>query len=52
MGYVILASGMYLAGLAFFLNTSNWQSGLLLRAVPGLIGFGLMINGAKHLGLI
>lgn len=52
MGYIILASGMYLAGLAFFLNTQNWQSGLLLRAIPGLIGFGIMIAGAKYLSLI
>lgn len=52
MGYLILASGIYLSGLSFFINTQNWQSGLLLRVIPGLIGFGLMIGGAKVLSLI
>lgn len=52
MDYVILASGIYLVGGAFIMNTSNIQSGVLLRAIPGLIGVGLMLNGARALGLI
>lgn len=52
MGYIILASGIYLSAIGFFMNTQNWQSGLLLRVIPGLIGFGLIIAGAKYLSLI
>jgi hypothetical protein len=52
MSWVTLASGIYLAGYAFIMNTDNLLSGIIMRAIPGIIGIGLMINGAKSLGLI
>lgn len=52
MACVILASGIYLVTLAFIMDTPDLKSAIIMRAIPGLIGVGLMINGAKHLGLI
>jgi hypothetical protein len=52
MPYIILAAGMYQVGLSFIVNTHKLFDAIVMRAIPGLIGVGLVIYGAKALGLI
>jgi hypothetical protein len=52
VSYLALASGVYLCGFAFLINTPDFKSSLFFKLAPGLIGVGLLIHASKGIGLI
>lgn len=52
MEYVIIASGAYLISFGFFMETTNLQSSIVFRVLPGLIGVGNMIAGLNMAGML
>lgn len=49
---LVIASGVYLIGFAFIMNTKNLISALSFRVIPGFIGVGNLIAGLKLAGVL
>ena len=47
-----LASGVFLFFTAGMMTTGNWQSTILFKTIPTILGFGSLVVGLKLLGWI
>jgi hypothetical protein len=52
MMYLHIGTAFYCLFMSFFVQTKNWQSTLLFKFIPFIIGFTSAVQAVKELGLV
>ena len=52
MIYTLLAGGLYLSAIAFYLDTKNFKSAIIFKIIPGLLGFSQIAFALSQLNIL